>query len=122
MATLTHQTLNAALVQQLAAAAAAVYDNPGTPATTTYIKGWRLFNSDTAARVVKAYLVQASGGALGTPSAANQVMQYTMGPGEWIEEEFPAMGIVLTSLHDAVFMSADVANKVNLVLFGDYAQ
>jgi len=120
MATPTHGVLVAALVQQLAAAAAAVYDNPSS--TTTYIKGWRLFNSGSNPELVKIYVVPAAGGpVLGVAAAANQVLEYTLQAKESLTEDFPAMGIVLGTQHDSIQAMAADASTVNLVLFGDTA-
>ena len=118
---LTHLPLTTPQVLPLAAAAAAsVYDNPA--GTTTYIKGWRLFNTGTVTELVKIYVVPAvAGPALGAAAAANQVFEYVLQAKESLSEDFPAMGIVLATQHDSIQASAGDATTVNLVLFGDTA-
>ena len=115
--TLSHTPLVASLVQQLPAAVAPVYTNAA--ATTTYLRGYRLYNSGTSAETVKIHLVAAAAGAVGTAAAANQILEYILQPKESLTEDFPATGVVLAGENDTVQASATTAATVTLVLFGD---
>ena len=112
----TLQRAQLAAPAQLDTTAAALYDNAA--ATTALIVGITLFNSDTASRTAKIYLVPASAGALGTAGVGNQVLEVSLAAKETLFVDLP-FGSYLTGTHDSVQGSADVASKVTVFVHGD---
>jgi len=102
--------------QQIAATPGSVYANPVS--TKTYLRGFIAHNTNTTAESVRFYVVPDAAGALGTASAANRIVNYSIPANDTllVSFEYP---IILTDTNDAVFAETTTAARVTLILLGD---
>jgi hypothetical protein len=93
-----------------------LYANPA--ATTSFVKGFTLFNGNTTAETVKLYNVPDSTGSLGAAAVANQFLEISLAPLETFVFEFPADGAVLVDTNDSIQGLTNTASKVTFQIHG----
>jgi hypothetical protein len=103
-------------IQTLPATVGSIYANPAS--TKTFISGFTLFNSHSAAETVKLHNVPDSGGSLGTAAASNQFLDVVIAAQETLIYEAPSDGIVLEDTNDSIQGVTTGANRVTVIIHG----
>ena len=103
-------------IQTLPATVGSIYANPAS--TKTFISGFTLFNSHTAAETVKLHNVPDSGGSLGTAAATNQFLEVVLASKETLIFEAPSDGIVMEDTNDSIQAVTTGANRVTVIIHG----
>ena len=103
-------------ITQVAAAAGAVFTNPGS--TTTKINSVIIHNTNTTTENVEIWNVPDSGGAVGTAADANKFYKIAVSANETVILDFTKYGIVLTDTNDTIQAATDTASKVTIQIFG----
>lgn len=101
---------------QVASSAGAIYTNPAS--TTTRVKTILFHNTNTTAEDVILYLVNNSGGAVGTASASDIVNRENI-PANGSPEFSPAYPFELTEENDTIQAVTTTGSVVNFAILGD---
>lgn len=107
--------LNAGAITTLPTTAGAIVTNGA--GETRYITNILIHNGDTVTRRVTLYKVPASGGALGTPAATNEIFRQHLAPGGDVCIEYAAApGDLLETANDAIFGVVDTAGSGSVTI------
>ena len=94
-----------------------VYANPAS--TTTFVRGLMITNVDGSIRTLRVDWVPDSGGSLGTAADATTIFpELTLAAFETLIIDLP-YALVMKDENESIQMVADLADKVNVILFGD---
>lgn len=113
---MTMQRGNLGSVQSVPTTASAVVTNAS--GKRTYVRGFVVFNGNTATETLGLHVVDNVSGSLGSATAGNKILEMQLAAKETVTLALP-YPITMTGTNDAVFASASTASKINLVALGD---
>lgn len=103
-------------IQFVPTTAASIYTNAVN--TKSYVRGFVIFNGNTALETVELFWVPANAGLVGTPSAGNQFTKAKIAADDTLIIDFPYT-LSLVDTNEAIFAKTTTASKVTIILLGD---